>query len=135
MIGLLCARPFASLILQCQLSFINSFTVMSPDALSRRVLALRLTNHGAGSLLHLGPAFEFSVFSLHLRVVGFCLTFLQLVSFIHCHPTAMNHVATVDGCSGLPLDCCLVSGHPVAHWRVTLFDVVATRRSFCALSC
>ena len=54
---------------------------MSPDALSRRVLALRLTNHGAGSLLHLGPAFEFSVFSLHLRVVGFCLTFLRLVSF------------------------------------------------------
>ena len=50
---LLDACPFASLTLQHQLSIINSFTVMSPDALPRRVLALHLPNHVADSLLHL----------------------------------------------------------------------------------
>ena len=52
LLGPLGAHSFASLISQRQLSFIHSFSLMSTDALPRCVLALRLANHGSGSVLH-----------------------------------------------------------------------------------
>ena len=130
--GLLGARSFASLISQCQLSFIHSFSLMSTDALPRcTVLALRLANHGSGSVLytwsqllrrHSLPDID-EILASSTSVYGWC-------RYVRSHLVAESHAVVSTECSHLPLSHCLVPGRPIPHWGITLSSVIATRRSF-----
>ena len=131
LLGLLGAHSFASLISQCQLSFIHSFSLMSTDALPRCILALRLANHGRGSVLH--------TWSQLLRrhslpdideILASSISVYGWRRYVHSRLVAESHAVVSTECSHLPLGHCLVPGRPIPHWGITLSSVIATRRSF-----
>ena len=114
-----------------QLSFIHLLSLMSTDALPRHVLALRLANHGSGSVLHTWsqllrrhslPDID-ELLASSISVYGWC-------HYVHSHLVAESHAVVLAECSHLPLGRCLVPGRPIPHWGITLSSVVATMRSF-----
>ena len=130
-LGLLGARSVVSLISQRQLCFALSFSFLDPDALPRRVFALRLNSHGSGSVLSVWSSLLARYFLPSLSHI-----FVSPVSqsswrrFIRSLLASYHHLDIVDGCSHLLLGRCTFSiGCVAPHWRVTLSNVAAARAS------
>ena len=120
-----------SLISQRQLCFAFSFSPLDPDALPRRVFALRLNSHGSGSVLSVWSSLLARYFLPSLSHI-----FVSPVSqsswrrFIRSLLASYHHLDIVDGCSHLLLGRCAFSiGCVAPHWRVTLSNVAAARAS------
>lgn len=94
-------------------------------------MALRLANHGSGSVLH-----TWSQLLRHhfLPDIDEILVSSNSVygwrRYVRSHLVAKSHAVVSTECSHLPLGRCLVPGRPIPQWGITLSSVIATRHSF-----